>query len=468
MATKVKLIADGVITPDQITLTTASTGTNTTAPATTAFVQQEISALVDSSPEALNTLNELAAALGDDANFSTTVTNSIATKAPLASPTFTGTLTASGLAYPTSDGTNGQFLKTDGSGTLSFDDAASAFADLTDVTVATSDPALNTNPSTGVGTLWLNKSSGNLWCCTDATTNANYWTNLGKGADDVGFSATGGDSTVTSGGYTYHVFTSSGNLVVTGSRAAQALIIAGGGGGGGVSANGGGGGGAGGVVLGSAITLTAQTYSITVGAGGGTGTSGANGGNSSFPGETVAIGGGGGGTFGGAGSSGGSGGGGGRDSGVSSGGAGTSGQGNAGGGAGGTSCASAGGGGGAGQVGQNGATDCGSHTAGMSHGGDGTSTYSAWGAATNTGVNVSGTYYYAGGGGGSSENNVSVGTNDGGLGGGGNGTNSYSSTHATAAVANTGSGGGGGQYYGGTQSNPSAGADGIVIVRYAV
>ena len=93
MATKVKLIANGVITPDQITLTTASTGTNTTAPATTAFVQQEISALVDSSPDALNTLNELAAALGDDANFSTTVTNSIATKAPLASPTFTGDAT---------------------------------------------------------------------------------------------------------------------------------------------------------------------------------------------------------------------------------------------------------------------------------------------------------------------------------------------------------------------------------------
>ena len=92
MATKVKLIADGVITPDQITLTTASTGTNTTAPATTAFVQQEISALVDSSPDALNTLNELAAALGDDANFSTTVTNSIATKLPLAGGTMTGTI----------------------------------------------------------------------------------------------------------------------------------------------------------------------------------------------------------------------------------------------------------------------------------------------------------------------------------------------------------------------------------------
>src|SRR6056300_372334 len=129
MATKVKLIADGVITPDQITLTTASTGTNTTAPATTAFVQQEISALVDSSPEALNTLNELAAALGDDANFSTTVTNSIATKAPLASPTFTGTLIASGITYPTSDGTNGQVLTTNGSGTLSFGDIPAGYTD---------------------------------------------------------------------------------------------------------------------------------------------------------------------------------------------------------------------------------------------------------------------------------------------------------------------------------------------------
>ena len=58
--------------------------------ATTSYVDTSVSNLVDSSPAALNTLNELAAALGDDANFSTTVTNSIATKAPLADPTFTG------------------------------------------------------------------------------------------------------------------------------------------------------------------------------------------------------------------------------------------------------------------------------------------------------------------------------------------------------------------------------------------
>ena len=75
---------------------TASAGTNTTQLATTAFVTTGIANIVDSAPGALNTLNELAAALGDDANFSATVTNSIGTKAPLASPTFTGNATFSG------------------------------------------------------------------------------------------------------------------------------------------------------------------------------------------------------------------------------------------------------------------------------------------------------------------------------------------------------------------------------------
>jgi hypothetical protein len=63
------------------------------------------SGLIDSAPEALNTLNELAAALGDDENFSTTVLNQISLKAPLESPTFTGTAdfsnaTLSGITLP--------------------------------------------------------------------------------------------------------------------------------------------------------------------------------------------------------------------------------------------------------------------------------------------------------------------------------------------------------------------------------
>ena len=57
---------------------TAGAGTNTTQLATTAFVSAAIASLVDGAPGAIDTLNELAAALGDDANFSTTITNSIA------------------------------------------------------------------------------------------------------------------------------------------------------------------------------------------------------------------------------------------------------------------------------------------------------------------------------------------------------------------------------------------------------
>ena len=62
-----------------------------------AYVDAQVTATVDSAPGALDTLNELAAALGDDANFSTTVTNSIATKMPLAGGTFTGDVTAENL-----------------------------------------------------------------------------------------------------------------------------------------------------------------------------------------------------------------------------------------------------------------------------------------------------------------------------------------------------------------------------------
>jgi len=74
------------------TAPTAGATVNTTQIATTAFVQTAVSNLVDSAPGTLNTLNELAAALGDDASFSTTVTNSIATKLPKAGGTMTGDL----------------------------------------------------------------------------------------------------------------------------------------------------------------------------------------------------------------------------------------------------------------------------------------------------------------------------------------------------------------------------------------
>jgi hypothetical protein len=75
-----------------VTLTTANVAENTNLYYTDARADARIALVIDSAPSTLNTLNELAAALGDDANFSTTVTNSIAAKLPLAGGTLTGNL----------------------------------------------------------------------------------------------------------------------------------------------------------------------------------------------------------------------------------------------------------------------------------------------------------------------------------------------------------------------------------------
>ena len=83
------------------TAPTAAAATNTTQLATTEFVRTEVANLVASAPAALDTLDELAAALGDDVNFSTTTATAIGLKAPLASPALTGTPTAPTAAVGT-------------------------------------------------------------------------------------------------------------------------------------------------------------------------------------------------------------------------------------------------------------------------------------------------------------------------------------------------------------------------------
>jgi hypothetical protein len=127
------------------TAPTAATATNTTQIATTAFVERAINNVVDSAPGALDTLNELAAALGDDASFSTTVTNSLATKAPLASPALTGTPTA-----PTAT-----------SGTNTTQVATTAFVQTSTGTKSSlTDFSVNTASASGSGALSYNNSSG--------------------------------------------------------------------------------------------------------------------------------------------------------------------------------------------------------------------------------------------------------------------------------------------------------------------
>jgi hypothetical protein len=281
--------------------------------------------------------------------------------------------------------------------------------------------------------------------------------------------ATGGNIVANDGTYWYHAFLSSGNFVPQFGLTADVLVVAGGGGGGAK----GGGGGAGGLrctvgatggggSLESALSLTAQAYTVTVGAGGVASTTtvaGGDGNNSVFS-TITSTGGGGGGTDSGTeknGRTGGSGGGaaGGGYSPSGTGGARTASpvQGFAGAGNVGSPPYNGGGGGGAGAVG------IGTASAGAAVGGIGVQITAF---ATPTGSGVDGGYYAGGGGGGW---HVSGSNNAGGLGGGGIGKD----IEGTAGTANTGGGGGAGGYLdvGGTKVG-GAGGSGIVIIRYAM
>ena len=130
------------------TITNLTSPTNAADAATKGYVDTSISNLVDSAPGALDTLNELAAALGDDANFSTTITNSIATKLALAGGTMSGAIAM---------GTN----KITGMGdpTANQDAATKAYVDTADATklalaggTMSGAIAMGTNKITGLGT----------------------------------------------------------------------------------------------------------------------------------------------------------------------------------------------------------------------------------------------------------------------------------------------------------------------------
>jgi len=324
---------------------------------------------------------------------------------------------------------------------------AASFDQLTDTTVSTSDPTTSSNPS-ATGHLWLNKTSGEVYVCTDATTNANVWTNVGEGTGSI-----------------------------TPTYQASYLIIGGGGAGGSDNLGAGvggyrgeGGGGAGGyrnsyaseTSGGNSATETPLTfnlgvqYTVVVGAGGSpqSQTVGTAGSLSSISGSNIstitASGGGGGGINGDSGpaSSGGSGGGEGGSGNVTGdhAGDGTAGQGFDG-----ANQGSGGGGGGAGAAGS-----------------DGSSSYATGGGAGGDGLasSITGTAVTRAGGGGAGRGDGTENFN-GGAGGGGSGADNAGFSSAwKAGDVNTGSGGGGS---GGATSNGivdgGTGGSGVVILR---
>jgi len=120
-------------------ITDLGTPTASADAANKSYVDTKVAALADSAPAALDTLNELAAALGDDANFSTTVTNSIATKMPLAGGAFTGAVT-------TNSTFDGRDVATDGAKL----DGIESGANVTDATNVTAAGALMDSELAGI------------------------------------------------------------------------------------------------------------------------------------------------------------------------------------------------------------------------------------------------------------------------------------------------------------------------------
>jgi hypothetical protein len=270
----------------------------------------------------------------------------------------------------------------------------------------------------------------------------------------AGAKATGGVITSDSD-YFYHSFYATGTFTPTQSLTADMLVVAGGGGGGDYV---GGGGGAGGVLSFTSQSLTATSYTCTVGAGGAAGSgynsgTGALGTDSQFGALTLVKGGGGGGNYvnaggggtGIAGATGGSGGGGGGGSSA--------------GGAGGSPTASQGFAGGAGRGGDF-AGGGGGGAAAVGTASPAAYTGGAGGAGLASSINGTSTYYGGGGGGASGVTLANAGA--GGVGGGGKGGANSPETVGTAGTVNTGGGGGGGRDY-----LPGAGGSGIVIIRYA-
>ncbi|SVB56744.1 uncharacterized protein METZ01_LOCUS209598, partial [marine metagenome] len=63
--------------------------------------------------------------------------------------------------------------------------SGAAITGLSGVTKSASDPVIATNPSGGVGTVFQNTTSGEMYVCTDATAGANVWTNVGAGTGNI-------------------------------------------------------------------------------------------------------------------------------------------------------------------------------------------------------------------------------------------------------------------------------------------
>jgi hypothetical protein len=179
--------------------------------ATKLYVDTQVSSLVDSAPGTLDTLNELAAALGDDPNFATTITNSLAAKLSLTGGTMSGAIAMgtnkiTGLGTPTAstDAANKDYIDTmaTSAGASATAAAASAAAAATSATSAASS-ATAANSSfvavTGLTGSGLVRDMGEITVTdTTSTTYINIATVAASAATSASSAATSASSASTS------------------------------------------------------------------------------------------------------------------------------------------------------------------------------------------------------------------------------------------------------------------------------
>jgi 6-phosphogluconolactonase (cycloisomerase 2 family) len=204
------LVVNGTADFTATKLVNVSTPTAGTDAANKDYVDTSVAAVIDAAPAALDTLNELAAALGDDANFSSTITTSIATKLPLAGGTMTGAI-AMGTSKITGLGDP----------TAAQDAATKAYVDTQDATklalaggTMSGAIAMGTNKITGVGDPTL---------AQDAATKAYTDSILGSAtsaADSAAAAATSASNASTSASNAASSATTASNAVTSAELAA--------------------------------------------------------------------------------------------------------------------------------------------------------------------------------------------------------------------------------------------------------
>ena len=174
---------------------TVATPSNSTDAASKGYVDAAVAAVIDSAPAALDTLNELAAALNDDASFATTVTNALAGKLALAGGTMTGDITLgankiTSTATPATDDTltrKGYVDSILGSATDAATSAAAAASSATDA--ANSASAASTSAS--------NASTSETNAATSASNASTSASNASTSASAASSSATSASNSAT-------------------------------------------------------------------------------------------------------------------------------------------------------------------------------------------------------------------------------------------------------------------------------